>query len=125
MSSPIPPLVLLIVLCGVHVLQPIYSSPLFSVLSGYSDENGISSGVGGSLAWGINMVQTRRNDLFSRGVKCLFVFIRLFEFHCIHIVDLVFILLSTLMMQAILGGSVQVPTLTGDVLLKVCLFLMS
>jgi len=42
-----------------------------------------------------------------------------FECHCIHVVDLVVILLSTLMLQAILGGSVQVPTLTGDVLLKI------
>lgn len=73
--------------------------------------------------WGSHIaICSRSNDLFSLGVKCLRVFIRPFECHCIHVVDLVVILLSTLMLQAILGGSVQVPTLTGDVLLKVSLF---
>lgn len=55
-------------------------------------------------------------------MKCLRVFFRPFECHCIHVAHLVVILLITLMLQAILGGSVQVPTLTGDVLLKVSLF---
>lgn len=39
--------------CGVHVLQPIYTSTYFCVLFGYSDEHGSSSGVGGSWALGI------------------------------------------------------------------------